>query len=227
MLCCISVLSYARAASQQSVWRRDTFPQPCVRPKSTANVISGDVLCDHFNKGPWSHPASNISRENGWTWSRECDDVAPKTDACRRYSFPIGRRDRACGVKKPSVAFDWTQRLAAGRAPPPPQQLARLSCASSGVCVTEAGLLLPDRPGVSANTRPVHPNWHRGRGAAPARLTPERRSGRTPRLSLSPPPVPPDVGLQAGDRAARPCGREGELDLRAAMCGRGRARGDH
>lgn len=38
---------------------------------------------------------------------------------------------------------------------------------------------------------------------------------------------PPHVGFQARDRTARPCGREGELDLRAAMCGRGRARGDY
>lgn len=108
--------------------------------------------------------------------------------------------------------------------PRPPA--ARSAFLRQQLCVTEAGLL-PERPGVRANTKPLNPNWHR-RGAEglplrvlnlnTVRLDPTPLSVTTARL--------PDVGFQARDRTARPCGREGELDPRAAMCGRGRARWD-
>lgn len=54
-------------------------------------------------------------------------------------------------------------------------------------CVTEAGLL-PERPGLRANTRPVNPHWHSGgaEGLPAACLAPRTPD---PRLSVCPPPV--------------------------------------
>lgn len=106
--------------------------------------------------------------------------------------------------------------------PAPPRLFFRLPCTSSSGVSPRLGCLPPNVSVVRANREAASEHWHRsGAEWVPLRnLTREHNPRRIFNASLlaCPPLRLPDVGFQARDRSARPCGREGELDSSAAMC---------
>lgn len=156
-----------------------------------------------------------ISRENGWKWSREARDVTSQTSG--RYKGPF-RLDSVMARLPPSKT---TSALIGRSFPwrPAHQPLFSASLHHQQRCVAKARLAAAERLCGLCELRSSHrtlasrPGCSRATFHTRTKAASDRhRFASVRQLRL------PDVGFQARDRSARPCGREGELDSSAAMC---------
>lgn len=189
-------------------WGLKMFINFTAQRVTKSTVFTTHVLCVfyswfcfwcHIYKSPSllyinSTKASNISRENGWTWSRECSDVTCPIGGRQWFSFPIGYHDRTPRIKQHNVTCNWTDRwwLLAPR----PQT----ACSAFlQRCVTQAGLL-PKRSVDWASSQPGNPYWHRsGAEGLPLRVLHQNTTlVGSLRLSLPPPPVFPMSDFKLG-----------------------------